>query len=167
MNRKGFTLIELLIVVVIIGILAAIAIPKFANTKEKAYIASMKSDLRNLVTAEEAYFADSVKYTAAYGAGGINFVQSTGNTTPAVTTTADGWTANITNVNTTKTCSIYIGSTALLPANKQGGTKVQETARLAPLDSNKRGKPPPPSFPVPGARLPAGASLVPYLSRTE
>src|SRR5436309_15970410 len=81
MNREGFTLIELLIVVVIIGILAAIAIPKFANTKEKAYIASMKSDLRNLVTAEEAYFADSVKYTAAYGAGGINFVQSTGNTT--------------------------------------------------------------------------------------
>src|SRR6266576_2141068 len=63
MNRKGFTLIELLIVVVIIGILAAIAIPKFANTKEKAYLASMKSDLRNLITAEEAYFADSVKYT--------------------------------------------------------------------------------------------------------
>src|SRR5437870_6110500 len=63
MNRKGFTLIELLIVVVIIGILAAIAIPKFANTKAKAYIASMKSDLRNLVTAEEAYFADSVKYS--------------------------------------------------------------------------------------------------------
>ncbi|HEV2750669.1 MAG TPA: prepilin-type N-terminal cleavage/methylation domain-containing protein, partial [Gemmatimonadales bacterium] len=58
MNRKGFTLIELLIVVVIIGILAAIAIPKFANTKAKAYIASMKSDLRNLVTAEEAFFAD-------------------------------------------------------------------------------------------------------------
>src|SRR5690348_13305581 len=63
MNRKGFTLIELLIVVVIIGILAAIAIPKFANTKAKAYIASMKSDLRNLVTAEEAFFADSVKYS--------------------------------------------------------------------------------------------------------
>ena len=61
-TRKGFTLIELLIVVVIIGILAAIAIPKFANTKEKAYIAAMKSDLRNLVTAEEAFFADSVRY---------------------------------------------------------------------------------------------------------
>src|SRR5438876_11076758 len=87
-NKKGFTLIELLIVVVIIGILAAIAIPKFANTKDKAYLASMKSDLRNLVTAEEAYFADSVKYTAAYGAGGVNFVQSTGNTTPAISTTA-------------------------------------------------------------------------------
>src|SRR3981081_3525582 len=61
--RKGFTLIELLIVVVIIGILAAIAIPKFANTKSKAYIAAMKSDLRNLVTAEEAFFAESVEYS--------------------------------------------------------------------------------------------------------
>src|SRR5436189_1504422 len=67
MNRKGFTLIELLIVVVIIGILAAIAILKFANTKEKAYLASMKSDLRNLITADEAYFADSVKYTSNLG----------------------------------------------------------------------------------------------------
>ena len=62
MNRKGFTLIELLIVVVIIGILAAIAIPKFASTKQKAYLASMKSDLRNLTTAQEAYFSDSLRY---------------------------------------------------------------------------------------------------------
>src|SRR3989454_7267491 len=85
MNRKGFTLIELLIVVVIIGILAAIAIPKFANTKAKAYIASMKSDLRNLVTAEETYFADSVKYSATTActtpptAGSVNFCVTTGN----------------------------------------------------------------------------------------
>src|ERR1700686_384192 len=65
-NKKGFTLIELLIVVVIIGILAAIAIPKFANTKDKAYVAAMKSDLRNLATYEEQYAADQ---NGAYFAG--------------------------------------------------------------------------------------------------
>ncbi|HEY3933480.1 MAG TPA: prepilin-type N-terminal cleavage/methylation domain-containing protein, partial [Gemmatimonadales bacterium] len=61
-NRKGFTLIELLIVVVIIGILAAIAIPKFAATKDKAKLASVKSDVRNTETAEEAYFSDYSTY---------------------------------------------------------------------------------------------------------
>src|SRR6266849_4894788 len=120
MNRKGFTLIELLIVVVIIGILAAIAIPKFANTKEKAYLASMKSDLRNLVTAEEAYFADSVKYTSNLG---TNYATTSGVVGPTITVTADGWTANVTHTTTTKTCSIYVGSTPLAPANKEGEPK--------------------------------------------
>src|SRR5881396_256894 len=120
MNRKGFTLIELLIVVVIIGILAAIAIPKFANTKEKAYIASMKSDLRNLVTAEEAYFADSIKYTGTTActpaAGSATFCETTGNTLSALATTTDGWKSNIKNAITTKTCAIFIGSTSVVVA---------------------------------------------------
>src|SRR5437660_3450215 len=119
-NKKGFTLIELLIVVVIIGILAAIAIPKFANTKEKAYLASMKSDLRNLVTAEEAYFADSVKYTSNLGTA---YATTTGVVGPTINVTADGWTANVTHTTTTKTCSIYVGSTQLAPANKEGEPK--------------------------------------------
>src|SRR5689334_4622836 len=86
MRRSGFTLIELMIVVVIIGVLATIAIPKFANTKEKAFITSMKSDLRNLVTAEEAYFADSVAYTdvtdcnSPPAPGSVAWCPSTGNT---------------------------------------------------------------------------------------
>src|SRR5207247_2999708 len=92
MNRKGFTLIELLIVVVIIGILAAIAIPKFANTKEKAYLASMKSDLRNLITAEEAYFADSVKYTSNLG---TQYNVTSGVVGPTIAVTADGFTATV------------------------------------------------------------------------
>src|SRR2546426_10533138 len=120
MNRKGFTLIELLIVVVIIGILAAIAIPKFENAKQKAYLASKKSELRNLLTAEEAYFADSVKYTAAYGAGGINFVQSTANTSFLMIRRPPRSTLFPNTTLFRSTCSIYIGSTALLPANKEG-----------------------------------------------
>src|SRR2546430_16436310 len=84
--RKGFTLIELLIVVVIIGILAAIAIPKFANTKSKAYITAMKSDLRNLVTAEEAFFSDSSKYTSTLTQ--LKYQNSTGANTPTTRTGA-------------------------------------------------------------------------------
>jgi len=89
--RKGFTLIELLIVVVIIGILAAIAIPKFANTKAKAYVTAMKSDLRNLVTAEEAFFSDSSKYTSVVT--DLKFNSSTGVASPIIATGAGYWTA--------------------------------------------------------------------------
>src|SRR5437773_4424958 len=127
MNRKGFTLIELLIVVVIIGILAAIAIPKFANTKAKAYIASMKSDLRNLVTAEEAYFADSVKYTATTActtpptAGAVNFCVTTGNNLGDIGIRARNVTGGQTITNPILTtplvkCAIFINTAVLAPA---------------------------------------------------
>ena len=109
-NNKGFTLIELLIVVVIIGILAAIAIPKFANTKEKAYIAAMKSDLRNFVTAEEAYFADNNTYTATIGAGGVDFVASKGVTVTGTADAGKGFDAKAVHTGTAKTCTVTVGS---------------------------------------------------------
>jgi type IV pilus assembly protein PilA len=64
-TQKGFTLIELLIVVVIIGILAAIAIPKFGDTKRKAYVTAMKLELKNMVTAAEAGYASNSTYAGA------------------------------------------------------------------------------------------------------
>ena len=119
-SRAGFTLIELLIVVVIIGILAAIAIPKFATTKEKAYVAAMKSDLRNLATTMEAYSADNMVYTNNVAA--LNFTPSTGVGTPTISLNADnqGWTATVTHQATSVTCTIYVGSDATAAAVPDG-----------------------------------------------
>jgi type IV pilus assembly protein PilA len=109
--KKGFTLIELLIVVVIIGILAAIAIPKFANTKEKAYVASMKSDLRNLITAQEAYYSDNNQSYAQGTANlGTNYKASTGITVVIGGVTATGWQATATTGLTLITCFIDLGA---------------------------------------------------------
>ncbi len=123
-NRKGFTLIELLIVVVIIGILAAIAIPKFANTKEKAVVASMKSDLRNLVTAQESFFSDNNDYAGSVdpttqtngtaGAGKVAFGSSSGNVLAVKYGSAAGWSATVTNPAvkspTSDQCGIFVGT---------------------------------------------------------
>ena len=61
-DEKGFTLIELMIVIAIIGILAAIAIPQFNSYRKRAYNSSAQSDLKNTATAQEAYFVDEQTY---------------------------------------------------------------------------------------------------------
>lgn len=107
-GRQGFTLIELLIVVVIIGILAAIAIPKFANTKEKAYLAAMKSDLRNLVTAQEGYHGEWITYTTSTTV--IQWQPSAGVTVTVGFADPLGWNATATHNGTTRTCGIFYGT---------------------------------------------------------
>ncbi len=122
-NSKGFTLIELLIVVVIIGILAAIAIPKFGATKNKAYIAAMKSDLRNLVTAEESYFADNVTYSTTLATS--IFQASAGVTVTIGAASGTGWSATASHQALSgTTCAIFGGNaTPVSPAVNEGEPK--------------------------------------------
>ena len=120
--RKGFTLIELLIVVVIIGILAAIAIPKFANTKSKAYITAMKSDLRNLVTAEEAYFSDFTTYTGTLTT--TQFNPSAGVTYSVSSATGTGWSATATHTGLVGAsiagCHVALGAAETTATENEG-----------------------------------------------
>jgi type IV pilus assembly protein PilA len=66
-DQKGFTLIELMIVIAIIGILAAIAIPQFSAYRKRSYNSSANADLRNAATAQEAYYVDEDIYTSTVG----------------------------------------------------------------------------------------------------
>ena len=123
-TRSGFTLIELLIVVVIIGILAAIAIPKFANTKQKAYIAAMKSDLRNLVTAEESFFADSTKYST-WDTTKLKFKPSSGVNPPTITPGAGFWSATISHTQIANfSCGIGVNTVNPIVATAGDGEPV-------------------------------------------
>ena len=114
-SRRGFTLIELLIVIVIIGILAAIAIPKFAATKDKAKLASVRSDVRNTETSEEAYFSDYATYgTFAQLQTGNNLSLSSGNSI-VVTPASNGYTVTATNPSIGSgitTCHVQVGAGA-------------------------------------------------------
>lgn len=121
-SRKGFTLIELLIVVVIIGLLAAIAIPKFASTKGTTAVAKMKGDLRNLATAQEAYYGD----TNAFYSGAVPSAALVYNPSQGVTITIDhadatGWGATATYPDLTpRTCALFAGPTPVAPATVEG-----------------------------------------------
>lgn len=113
-HRKGFTLIELLIVVVIIGILAVIAIPKFATTKGSAAMAMMKGDLRNLATAQEGYYGDNnVYYSGPVPAAALIYNPSQGVTITITTADNAGWAATSAYTSlTTRTCAFYQGTAA-------------------------------------------------------
>lgn len=109
MTTKGFTLIELLIVLVIVGILTAIAIPQFSATREKAYFAAIKSDIRNLAAQQELYYATNYRYTSSLA--DLNFVSSESvSVTPAATTSGWSATATHTALGDARGCAIYYGS---------------------------------------------------------
>lgn len=118
--RRGFTLIELLIVVVIIGLLAAIAVPKFQGTKGKSYAATLKSDLRNLATAQEAYFYETNSYTTNLT--DLNVTLTQGITVTWGTVSGLGWGAKLTHpLAYPIECAMFIGGVPpIAPATVEG-----------------------------------------------
>ncbi len=113
MDKRGFSLIELLIAMVIIGLVASIGIPRWASTKERAYVASLKYDLRNLATYEESYFYDFAIYS-----GDIGLIEAIGlQLSPNVTLTLNeatvtGWSATASHAQTPRQCYVFVGNAA-------------------------------------------------------
>ena len=110
-KRSGFTLIELLIVVVIIGILASIAIPKFTAVREKAFFAAMKSDLKNLANLQDVYYNDNYSYGNDLAALGLT--PSEGVTITISEASNTGWSASATHAGVPAgACALYHGAAA-------------------------------------------------------
>lgn len=124
-NRSGFTLIELLIVVVIIGILAAIAVPKFQTTKGKAYASSIKSDLKNLSSVQEDYFYFNESYADAMGK--LNFSGSKDVQITIAEADGRGWSATATHPSAFPlTCAVFYGEASpVSPATREGVIECQ------------------------------------------
>lgn len=124
-RARGFTLIELLMVLVIIGLLASVLIPRFANSREKAFVATMKADLRNLATAEESYFYDNRAYSASL-ADLSGFAASTGVVITVNEANVGGWSATAQHPSTPKQCYLFVGSvTPLGSATQEGQVSCQ------------------------------------------
>ena len=107
--KRGFTLIEVLIVVVVIGILATIAIPKFSSMRSKSYVAAVTSDLKNVASQQEVYLSDQNVY-----ASDVTNLDMTLTDAVSVTITEGdgrGWAATATHSGLSgRQCGIYFGT---------------------------------------------------------
>jgi prepilin-type N-terminal cleavage/methylation domain-containing protein len=112
-SSDGFTVLELTLVLVIVGLLAAIAIPQAGRARERAYVATMKSDLRNFAVAEESYFYDKAVYAGDVGLlHNRGYQTSRGVTLEVNEATAIGWAATASHGNTPIHCYLYAGGAA-------------------------------------------------------
>jgi prepilin-type N-terminal cleavage/methylation domain-containing protein len=111
-DQRGFTFIELLIVMVVMGVLAGIGVPRIRNMKERSYQATLRNDLGALRTAEEAYYAENLRYTTDLTA--LDFRQSSNVEITIVTTDPlKGWSALARHTWLATPCTTSVGSEAV------------------------------------------------------
>jgi prepilin-type N-terminal cleavage/methylation domain-containing protein len=111
-NRDGFTFIELLVVVIILGILASIALPRFAATKDKAKLAALRSDVGSSKLAEESYYADHGSYATFAQLQADALITLSPGSAIALTATASGYNVRVTDgsiSSAVNTCSVLAG----------------------------------------------------------
>jgi type IV pilus assembly protein PilA len=125
-NRKGFTLIEVVVVTVVIGVLAAVAVPRLVGSKDKAYVAAMKADLHTIAIYEEQFAADNhgqyFSGTATSDAPLNGFTPSKDVTVTLVAFNILGsqladWTATVKHSQTSQSCEMRAGEITCTTGN--------------------------------------------------
>ena len=112
-NRRGFASAEMLVVLLLIGMLAGVGLPRYAATKENARVARMVDDLRNLAVSEEAYFADhATYYRGVLPSTALAFQPSAGVTLTIDSAAVTGWSATASTMGTSQHCVVFYGDAA-------------------------------------------------------
>lgn len=132
-NRRGFTIVELMVVVTVIGVLVSIGLPRYAYLRDRAHEAAMVSDLRNLITAQEAFFSAYGDYAGSVhtapevpGIGGAGVASMAISPNVAITVTyhsspsfGEGWSAVATHAAVTDPtrdeCGVFVGDLSYSP----------------------------------------------------
>lgn len=114
-RSSGFTLVEIMIAVVIVGLLATIAVPKYQIHKRQTYVSSVKAHLRHLHLTQEMFFVGAMTYSPTIGA--LDFQESSSITVRLLEASLGGWSADAVYTNTTIRCAVFYGNaTPVAPA---------------------------------------------------